>query len=152
MAHSGKLWPVQQRARVFSGQKVWPNYPAKRYLWHCESWVGSALHPTVLEGVCEFTDLFTGGRASWRSDDLGPTGQVTIVEFSLTIPDPPSALLLFQCQLYVDEVPQFIDPGGWEPFTPFGECAAASTDGFLVTGWTLAPGGIYGFTAEPWPT
>lgn len=150
MAHSGKLFPVQQLARCWSGQKTWPNFPAKRYRWHCEGWEGSALHPAGLTAMCEFTGLVSGGMISWRSEDLGPTGQETIVEFQLKIPDPPSDLLLYQTQLYVAEVPQFLDPGGWEPFTPFAECAFVMNYGFLNLGWTLAPLGICGFTAEPW--
>jgi hypothetical protein len=152
MAHSGRFFPVQQAARLWSGQHAWPNYPAKRYLWHCEGWEGSAVHPTVNACPCDFTDLITGGMISWRSENIGSAGQEVIVEFQLKIPDPPSPLLLFQTQIYVSEVPQFLDPGGWEPFTPFAQCAFVMNYGFMNPGWTLAPLGICGFTAEPWPT
>lgn len=152
MAQSGRLWPVQQYARIFSGQYIWPNFPAKRYIWGTEAWQGVAMHPAVITAVCEFTDDVSDGIARWRSEDLGPVGQVTIVELQLVIPDPPSAVLRFQPQIYVNNIPQIRDPIDYEPLAAFGDILLLNIDGYMNPGWDLAPAGQWGFSAERWPT
>ena len=150
MAQRGRLWPVQQMARIFSGQFTWPNYPARQYHWRTDGWVGVALHPTLTEAVCDFVGLISPTMCAWRSPDLGPAGmQVTIAEMRLEIPDPPSEILKFSMQLYVDGAPQF-DDSDWLPLDPFEIFRLSSVAGHLADDWILSPSASFGFDAVLW--
>jgi len=150
MAQRGRLWPVQQMARIFSGQYVWPNFPARQYHWRCGGWVGSALHPDLTEAVCEFVGLISDSMCAWRSPNLGPIGmQETIAEMRLEIPPPSSELLIFSMQLYVDDQPQFND-SDWLAIDAFETFRVSDFSGHMIEGWLLKPSGSGGFDAVLW--
>lgn len=151
MAHKGRLWEVAQFARSWSGQHHWPDYPPKAWIFRCEGWSGSALHPSETEDI----ELFFAGRESdsevrWLSNDLGPAGQETIMGFKIIIPDGFSHEIKIRPLCYVDGSDQFnplwefIEPSTFEHF------GMATDAGVMKTGWILKPGFFIHFNAKPY--
>lgn len=71
MAHKGRIYEVRQDARIYSGQGIWPLFPAKRYRLTVDSWTGA---PTGMPTVNILLEPHSNTRSSlaveWRSEVL----------------------------------------------------------------------------------
>lgn len=151
MAHKGKLWPVQQHARYFSGQKTWPNYPAKAYTYRSDGWQGTAAHPSQYQAIlCEFVGNVAPNRCRWQSQDLGPSPQVTVIALDIVIPDPPSDQVITYEHLWVDGVDQFDQTYPLVSLEWWEHAGYTANYGRAITGWTLWMTGAAGWDAVPY--
>lgn len=151
MAHKGKLWEVAQFARLWSGQSSWPNYPPKVWIFDCDGWLGSATHPAVTNEIECVAQVWTGSHYFWwRSDDLTPGFDSTVVGLRLEIPGGSSNLLHIRASLTVDGDEQYNSGWTWDDPTTFASFAFAADAGVMKSGWILKPSLIVHYVAKPY--
>lgn len=116
MAHKGRLWEVNQDARVFAGQKTWPNYPAKTYTFAVDSWIGA---PTGMptSNIDLEPHAYSGAEigVEWRSELMIVDAQLVqillLVFKGETFIEPD-----YQFQIILNGVRQYADEP-WEGFS-----------------------------------
>jgi len=154
MAHKGKVYPVRQDWRLYSGEAAsLAGYPPDRILFRTEFWAGTHTPKPAVNTWFEClpqTFAFGDFEVWWRSSDIGPG--FDDVRVGVIIKIGSDGLTRCRYLVWVNFVDQI--PWGWrDQMSHFawhpGDVKLIST--LPAPGGSLYPVGNVEVKAKPWP-